>query len=91
MLSQFTNFENKYEMYKFFASSNGPKLLKKYRLNVACVSMFEYPVDFLHAALPAESKSEFWYRYFRFKITNNAQKREVKKQRKAEKEKKQSE
>ena len=83
MLSQFTNFENQYEMYKFFASSNGPKLLKKYRLNVACVSIFEYPIDFLHTALPQEAKSEFWYRYFRFKIANNAQKREMKKQKKS--------
>lgn len=79
MLSQFTNFESVQEMYKYFASSNGPKLLKKYRLNVACVSTYEYPIDFLHAALPPGTRSEFWYRYYKFKIANNEQIREMKK------------
>jgi hypothetical protein len=82
MLSQFTSFDNAQEMYKFFASSNGPKLLKKYRLNVASVSMFEHPIDFLHIALPKEQRDEFWYRYYKFKISNNEQIRELKKQNK---------
>lgn len=79
MLTQFTNFDSVKDMYAFFASSSGPKLLKKYRLNVACVSTYEYPIDFLHTALPPETKSEFWYRYYKFKITNNEQIREYKK------------
>lgn len=79
MLQQFTNFNSTQEMYKFFASSNGPKLLKKYRLNVASVSMFEHPVDFLHAALPEGTRSEFWYRFYKFKLSNSEQIRELKK------------
>lgn len=79
MLAQFTNFNSVQDMYKFFASSNGPKLLKKYRLNVACVSTYEHPIDFLHTALPSNIRSEFWYRYYKFKIVNNEQIRELKK------------
>lgn len=79
MLSQFTNFKSVQEMYKFFSTSNGPKLLKKYRLNVACTSTYECPLDFLHASLPENIRSEFWYRYYRFKISNNEQIRELKK------------
>lgn len=79
MLAQFTNFKNIQEMYEFFSTSGGPKLLKKYRLNVACVSTYEHPIDFLHAALPENVRSEFWYRYYRFRISNNEQIREMKK------------
>lgn len=82
MLSQYTSFNNVKDMYSYFASSNGPKLLKKYRLNIACISMFEHPLDFLHESLPDDVKSEFWYRFYKFKITNNEQIRELKKQNK---------
>lgn len=79
MLSQFTNFKNTKEMYCYFSTANGPKLLKKYRLNVACVSLFVYPIDFLHSALPKNQKDEFWYRYYKFKISNTEQIRALKK------------
>lgn len=82
MLSQFVHFDSAEEMYKFFSTSDGPKLLKRYRLNVACTSTYEYPIDFLHAALPSDAKNEFWYRYYRFKTTNNEQIREYKKKKK---------
>jgi hypothetical protein len=79
MLTQIPPFANTEEIYKFFASSKGPKLLKKYRLNVACVTMFDHPIDFLHEALPKEQRDEFWYRYYKFKLSNNEQIRELKK------------
>ena len=82
MLSQMEPFENSMEMYKYFASSKGPKILKKYRLNIACVSMFDHSIDFLHDALPKEQKDEFWYRYYKFKLSNNEQIRELKKKKK---------
>ena len=82
MLTQIPPFENTEEMYKYFASSKGPKLLKKYRLNVACVTMFDHPIDFLHEALPKQQRDEFWYRYYKFKISNNEQIRELKKKKK---------
>lgn len=79
MLTQIPPFESTADMYKFFASSRGPKLLKKYRLNVACVSMFDHPIDFLHEALPKSQRDEFWYKYYKFKLANNEQIRYLKK------------
>ena len=82
MLSQFTSFNNAQEMYKFFSTSNGTKILKKYRLSIACISMFEHPIDFLHASLPSDARDDFWYRYYKFKLSNNEQIRELKKKNK---------
>lgn len=79
MLEQFTTFGSVKEMYQYFSTSNGTKLLKRYRLNVACVSMFEYPIDFLHEALPVAEKDEFWYRYYKFKMIANDQIRQMRK------------
>lgn len=79
MLSQFTSFSDAQEMYKFFATSGGSKLLKKYRLNVVCAALFDYPIDYLHYSLPEDARDEFWYRFYRFKITNNEQIRDMKK------------
>ena len=79
MLTQIPPFTSTAEQYKFFASSKGPKLLKKFRLNVACVSMFDHPLDFLHEALPQSQRDEFWYRYYKFKISNSEQIRSMKK------------
>ena len=79
MLTQIPPFSSTEEMYKYFASSKGPKLLKKFRLNVACVTMFDHPIDFLHEALPENQRDEFWYRYYKFKLSNNEQIRELKK------------
>ena len=79
MLTLIPPFESIADMYKYFASSKGPKLLKKYRLNISCVSMFDHPIDFLHEALPKSQKDEFWYKYYKFKISNNEQIREMKK------------
>lgn len=80
MLSQFTSFGSAKEMYKFFATSGGAKLLKRYRLNVICAALFDHPIDFLHYSLPESSKDEYWYRYYRFRIANNEQIRKMKKQ-----------
>lgn len=71
MLTQIEPFSNVEEIYKYFASSKGSKLLKKYRLNVACVSMFDYPIDFLHEALPKDQRNDFWYHYYKFKAVNS--------------------
>lgn len=79
MLTQIPPFKDTAEMYKFFASSKGPKLLKKFRLNVACVSMFDHPIDFLHESLPERERDEFWYKFYKFKLANSEQIRYLKK------------
>ena len=73
MVSQYLSFRNIEEMYEHFSSSKGTKDLKKYRLYAICTDMFEYPLDFLHEALPAHQKNEFLYHYYRFNFKNREQ------------------
>ena len=79
MLSQFTRFESLEAMYQTFASPEGTKLLKQYRLIAASSAIYKYPLDFLYEALPANMKNEYLYRFYRFKLTNNEQIRRMKK------------
>lgn len=78
MLSQYTSFANVKDMYAFFATPKGTKLLKDYKLNAAAIAMFEHPIDFLHVALPPDLKNQLYYNYYRFKISNNEQIRKMK-------------
>lgn len=48
-------------------------------MNAPCHSIFEYPIDFLHAALPDNQKNELCYRYERFKMLLREQKDIIKK------------
>ena len=66
-------------MYKFFASTNGAKALKKYRLYAICSDIFDYPIVFLHEALAESQKNEFFYHYYKFNTTNREQITEMKK------------
>lgn len=68
------------DLYAFFC--NRPKVtrfLRNVRLNAPCHSIFEYPIDFLHAALPDNQKNELCYRYERFKMLLKEQKDIIKK------------
>ena len=55
------------------------RFLRNVRLNAPCHSIFEYPIDFLHAALPDNQKNELCYRYERFKMLLKEQKDIIKK------------
>lgn len=79
MLGQYTAFSSVEEMYEFFSTPKGTKLLKQYKLNAVSVAIYEYPIDYLHASLPPEVKSQFYYNYYRFKLSNNEQIRNMKK------------
>jgi hypothetical protein len=77
MLTQFCHFGNISDMYRDFSMSKGTKLLKNYKLQAARITMWECAIDYLHAALPESSQSEYYYHYYKFKIFNEKQKREM--------------
>ena len=58
-------FDNVDEMYQHFASANGTKTLKKYRLSGMCNDFFETPLDFLHHSLPKKQRNQFLYCYYK--------------------------
>lgn len=66
MLNNLPPFGSTEEMYQTFAGPSGVALLRKYRLYTVSAGIFEYPIDYLHAALPKKLKSEYYYHYYRF-------------------------
>lgn len=82
MISQYLQFRSIKEMYDFFSTSEGTKVLKKYRLYAICTDMFEYPLDFLHESLPINQKNDFFYRINRFNLKNKEQLNRMKKNKK---------
>lgn len=68
-INQEISYHNIEELYAFFGNRKKVmRFLRSVRLYVPCNSIFEYPIDFLHAALPENQKNEFCYRYERFKM-----------------------
>jgi len=80
MLEQYFQFSGIEELYEYFASSNGMKALKQYRLASMCSEMFESPLDYLHESLPNRQKNEFLYRRYKFEASNAAQVKQLKKE-----------
>lgn len=68
MITLMPPFDSPESMYKFFASPKGTVALKKYRLTIVCNSIYETPIDYLHAALPKEYRDEFLYRMYKFNL-----------------------
>lgn len=54
------------ELYKAFSGASGVALLRKHKLYAVSTGIFEYPIDFLHASLPKELRSDYYYNYYRF-------------------------
>ena len=66
MLNNMPPFTSAQEMYKAFAGPQGIALLRKHKLYAVSTGIFEYPIDFLHAAVPKKMRSEYYYHYYRF-------------------------
>lgn len=69
MISLMEPFESADDIYDHFAHGKGIVTLKKYKLNVVSNSLYETPVDYLHAALPKEHRDEFLYHMHKFNLT----------------------
>lgn len=69
-INQQLPYKNVRELYSFFGNrKKALRFLRSVRLYVPCNSIYEYPIDFLHAALPDDQKEELIYRYERFKMS----------------------
>lgn len=77
VLAQKRIFNCSHDVYQAFASPRGTKLLKDYKLQAARMTMWNHAIDYVHDALPDINKDEFWYRYYKFKIMDERQRREM--------------
>lgn len=67
------------ELYERFSDEAwARRFLRNERLYVPFYQNYEYPIDMLHDSLPEESRSEFFYRHYRFKAEYNKIKDEIK-------------
>lgn len=60
------NFKSIEETYAFFASPDGTKFLNNNGLKLVLRDVFQSPIQYLHRALPAETRDEFLYHYYEF-------------------------
>ena len=79
MLEQYFQFSCIEELYSYFASLEGWKALKKYRLSSVCNLMFDSPLDYLNESLNEKQRNEFLYRYYKFDEANSCQIKKMKK------------
>lgn len=66
----FTDIE---DLYRAFSEQDGVNFLKQVKLFQACSTIFEFPIDFLHAAFSEEEQveNEFIYTMYRFRAYEN--------------------
>ena len=55
-------------LYRFFSGPEGTEAIRKYKLKQASIDLFETPVDFLHASLPAGQADGFWLLFYKFRV-----------------------
>lgn len=62
-------FENIEDLYRAFSCSEGNEFLRKVKLYLPCTTLYELPIDFLHASFPQkeQEKNEFIYTMYRFR------------------------
>lgn len=53
-------------LYRFFASKEGRRYLKKAKLHQLYTSFFDTPLDFMHNSMPRAIKNEFLYHNYKF-------------------------
>lgn len=53
-------------LYRFFATSKGMKFLQHMKILVPCLEAYGNPISLLHDSLPGGSRSELYYRFYRF-------------------------
>lgn len=62
-------FESVEDLYKAFSDNDGVRFLKNVKLYLPCTSLFDYPIDFLHATFSEEEQAynQFIYSMYRFR------------------------
>lgn len=66
MIEHQCSFNSVKEMYLFFSSDAGTRLINNQGLKLVLKDVFHSPVLFLHESLPDGMKDEFWYHYYEF-------------------------
>lgn len=61
VITQLPRFKNPEEMYEYFSSPNGIKVLKEYKLYTFAITLFPTAFSAVHYSLPSAVKSEFLY------------------------------
>lgn len=79
MLDLSGRFSSIKEIYDFFCTTDGRKMLSRYKLTSACRDLFEFPIDFLHYSLSAADREDRYYWQLRFEEINSKQKKNYKK------------
>lgn len=82
MLQLIGQFQSIREVYDLFASTEGRKMLSKYKLSSAARDLYEFPIDFLHYSLPEHMSDQLYYNKLRFELINEKQKRALRKKKK---------
>lgn len=77
LISHHLYYDNAEELYTTFASPEGSKILKQYKLTSVCSDLFGHPLDFLHAALPGDKKDEYKYHLYRYRISEKQLNRKI--------------
>jgi hypothetical protein len=67
VMLQFDRFQNIEEMYACFASFEGTKMLRKYKIYSFALTLYDTPLDAMHYSLPEDLRSDFLYQFHKFK------------------------
>lgn len=63
------------DLYRAFSSSEGSDFLKRVKLYLPCTTLFDCPIDFLHASFSKSEQmnNEFIYTLYKFKVYEREQ------------------
>ncbi|ADL36263.1 hypothetical protein bpr_II326 (plasmid) [Butyrivibrio proteoclasticus B316] len=64
MIETHMHWDNLEDLHRQFATGEGSKMLRQYRLNKIMGIVFGDPLSYLYAALPDEQKDPFLYHYY---------------------------
>ncbi len=66
-VTRYMKFKCVRDMYEFFASADGSKMISKMKLTIPLDNFYYTPVEFLHDSLPDDQKDSFFYNYYGFR------------------------
>lgn len=81
-IQNYGTFESVKDLYRAFSGPEGVEFLKKVKLYLPCTTLFDFPIDFLHASFPESERinNEFIYEMYRFRAYERDQIRRAKAQ-----------
>ena len=83
-IEHYVPFSSLNDLYYFFSTAEGYKMLENYKLINACNELFETPVDYLYFSLPDDQKNSLYHNYYRYKYDKENSTSKKRRQRKHE-------